>query len=56
MMSDKARQDGYLVELGEPMGIFVQRLASEGLTEEQIASRTGMPPEAIEQQLTTSDA
>ena len=40
--------DGHIVELAEPMGRVVQRLAASGLDVEGIRRRTYMPVEAIE--------
>lgn len=39
--------DKHIVEIGEDMGVMVRRLYSEGLTKQQIAEKTFMPPEAI---------
>ena len=39
--------DGHIVEVGEPMPLVARRFAEQGLTCEQIASRTAMPIEAV---------
>jgi catechol 2,3-dioxygenase-like lactoylglutathione lyase family enzyme len=39
--------DGHLIEVGESMATFVNRLHKEGLTPEAVAARTGIPPETV---------
>jgi len=41
--------DGHLVELAEPMSATVQRMLSQGMTEEAAAQKTGLPIEAVRQ-------
>jgi catechol 2,3-dioxygenase-like lactoylglutathione lyase family enzyme len=41
--------DGHIVELGEPMPAVIQRFLSQGMSVEQIAQRTSMPPEIVQQ-------
>ena len=41
--------DGHIVELGEPMPAVIQRFLSQGMSVEQIAQRTSMPPEIVRQ-------
>jgi len=35
--------DGHLIEVGEPMELFVRNLAQRGLSETEIHKKTGMP-------------
>ena len=39
--------DKHIVEVGEDMGVMVRRMRDEGLTVEQIADKTFLPPPAI---------
>ena len=39
--------DRHIIELGEPMGVVIKRLRSQGLSDEEIAKRTFMPLEAV---------
>jgi hypothetical protein len=41
--------DGHIVEVGEPIPVFVARFLSQGMSVEQTAERTGMPVEAVQQ-------
>ena len=41
--------DGHVVELGEPMSAPILRFLSQGMSVEQIAQRTSMPPEMVGQ-------
>jgi len=41
--------DGHIVEIGEPIPTFVARFLSEGMTVEQVAKRTSVPVEAVQQ-------
>ena len=43
--------DGHIVEVGEPMPASIRRLASQGMSHEQIHARTMMPLPMIEQVL-----
>jgi catechol 2,3-dioxygenase-like lactoylglutathione lyase family enzyme len=44
--------DGHILEIGEPMGITVQRFYRQGWSIERIAEKTGMPREFIEGAIT----
>jgi catechol 2,3-dioxygenase-like lactoylglutathione lyase family enzyme len=44
-----ADPDGHVVELGEPVPVFVQRFLAQGLTVEQTAERTGIPLAFVQQ-------
>lgn len=39
--------DRHIVEIGEPMQTVIRRMLKEGLSEEEIAQRTSMPPAEI---------
>lgn len=39
--------DGHLIEVGETMTVFVRRFAQQGMNQEQISERTGIPLPAI---------
>jgi predicted enzyme related to lactoylglutathione lyase len=41
--------DGHIVEVGEPIPVFVTRFLSQGISVEQAAERTGIPVEAVQQ-------
>jgi catechol 2,3-dioxygenase-like lactoylglutathione lyase family enzyme len=41
--------DGHVVEIGEPMPAVILRFLSQGLTAEEIAGRTSMPLEIVQQ-------
>jgi hypothetical protein len=43
--------DGHIIELAEPMQVIIRRLATSGLSKEEIQGRTYMPLPAIEQML-----
>jgi catechol 2,3-dioxygenase-like lactoylglutathione lyase family enzyme len=45
--------DGHIVELGEPMPVVVSRLLSEGMSAQEIAQRTSMPFEMVQQMVQT---
>lgn len=39
--------DHHLIEIGEPLDIFIGRLYAEGMTPEQIAAKTGVPLDKV---------
>ena len=41
--------DGHIVELGEPMPVVIQRFLAQGMSAEEVAQRTSMPPEIVRQ-------
>ena len=41
--------DGHIVELGEPMPVVIQRFLAQGMSAEEVAQRTSMPPEVVQQ-------
>jgi catechol 2,3-dioxygenase-like lactoylglutathione lyase family enzyme len=41
--------DRHIVEVGEPIPVFVARFLSQGMSVEQAAERTGVPVEAVQQ-------
>lgn len=41
--------DGHIVEVGEPIPVFVMRFLGQGMSVEQVAERTGMPVEVVQQ-------
>jgi hypothetical protein len=41
--------DGHVVEIGEPMPAVILRFLSQGMTAEEIAGRTSMPLEIVQQ-------
>ena len=41
--------DGHIVELGEPMPVVIQRFLAQGMSVEEVAQRTSMPPEIVQQ-------
>jgi len=41
--------DHHIVEVGEPMPFVIQRFLAQGLSVEQVAQRTFMPPEIVQQ-------
>jgi lactoylglutathione lyase len=43
--------DGYLIEIGESMKGFVGRMHSEGLSSDQIVTKTGIPTETVREYL-----
>jgi catechol 2,3-dioxygenase-like lactoylglutathione lyase family enzyme len=43
--------DGHIVEVGEPMPAVIRRMATQGLTRDQIRERTAMPDAMIDQAL-----
>lgn len=44
--------DGHLIEVGEPMPVFVKNLAKRGLSETDIHEKTGMPLDTVKKLLT----
>jgi catechol 2,3-dioxygenase-like lactoylglutathione lyase family enzyme len=44
--------DGHLIEVGEPMPVFVKNLAKKGLSETDIHEKTGMPLDTVKKLLT----
>ena len=41
--------DRHIVEVGEPMSVVVSRFLDEGMSAGQVAERTGMPVEVVQQ-------
>ena len=41
--------DGHIVELGEPMPAVIQRFLAQEMSAEEVAQRTSMPPEIVQQ-------
>lgn len=41
--------DGHIVEVGEPIPVFVARFLSQGMSVEQAAERTSVPVEVVQQ-------
>ena len=41
--------DGHIVEVGEPIPVFVARFLSQGMSVEQVAERTSVPVEVVQQ-------
>ncbi len=41
--------DGHTVEIGEPMPVVIQRFLSQGMSAEEVAERTFMPLEIVQQ-------
>jgi catechol 2,3-dioxygenase-like lactoylglutathione lyase family enzyme len=41
--------DGHIVEVGEPIPVFVARFLGQGMSVEQVAERTSVPVEAVRQ-------
>jgi hypothetical protein len=41
--------DGHIVELGEPMPVVIQRFLVQHMSAEEIAQRTSMPLEIVQQ-------
>ena len=39
--------DGHLVEVGEPLEVFIQNLSKQGLSQAEIESKTGVPGKNI---------
>jgi hypothetical protein len=39
--------DGFIVEVGEPIEVFVRRLGETGLTIEEVSRRSQIPTDAI---------
>lgn len=39
--------DGHIVEIGEPMTAVIRRFLKQGMTIEEVALRTSMPPEIV---------
>mgnify|MGYP003564690801 CR=1 FL=1 len=41
--------DGHIVEVGEPIPVFVARFLGQGMSVEQVAERTSVPAEVVQQ-------
>jgi hypothetical protein len=41
--------DGHIVEVGEPIPVFVARFLGQGMSMEQAAERTSVPVEVVQQ-------
>jgi catechol 2,3-dioxygenase-like lactoylglutathione lyase family enzyme len=41
--------DEHIIEIGEPIPVFVARFLSQGMSEEEVANRTSIPKEAVHQ-------
>jgi catechol 2,3-dioxygenase-like lactoylglutathione lyase family enzyme len=41
--------DGHIVEIGEPIPVFIQRFLEQGMSVEEAAERTSMPVEIVRQ-------
>jgi catechol 2,3-dioxygenase-like lactoylglutathione lyase family enzyme len=41
--------DGHIVEIGEPIPVFIQRFLGQGMSVEEAAERTSMPAEVVRQ-------
>jgi catechol 2,3-dioxygenase-like lactoylglutathione lyase family enzyme len=41
--------DGHIVEVGEPIPVFVMRFLGQGMSVEQVAERTSVPVEVVQQ-------
>jgi catechol 2,3-dioxygenase-like lactoylglutathione lyase family enzyme len=41
--------DGHIIEVGEPIPVFVRRFLSQGMSIEEVSVRTSVPPEAVRQ-------
>lgn len=41
--------DGHIVEFGEPMPVVIQRFLAQGMSAEEVAQRTSMSPEIVQQ-------
>ena len=41
--------DGHIVEIGEPIPVFVARFLSQGMSVEEVANRTSVPKEGVQQ-------
>jgi catechol 2,3-dioxygenase-like lactoylglutathione lyase family enzyme len=41
--------DGHVVELGEPMPVVIRRFLAQGVSAEEVATRTSMPLQIVEQ-------
>ncbi len=39
--------DGHLIEVGEPLGVFLRRMHEGGLTPEEVSERSGVPVGAV---------
>ncbi len=39
--------DNHLVEIGEPLPVFVRNMSAKGLSPEQISAKSGIPPETV---------
>ena len=40
--------DGHIVEVGEPIPVFVSRFLAQGMSVEEVAERTSVPKEAVQ--------
>ena len=40
--------DGHLVEIGDPLDVFVKNMAARGMTKKQIAEKSGIPEETVD--------
>ena len=40
--------DEHIVEIGEPIPVFVSRFLAQGMSLEEVATRTSVPKEAVE--------
>lgn len=47
--------DGHMIEVGERMDVCVKRLAASGMSADEIAESTTMPPEIVKHMLGTGD-
>lgn len=41
--------DDHIIEIGEPIAVFVSRFLSSGMSVEEVASRTSVPKEGVQQ-------
>jgi catechol 2,3-dioxygenase-like lactoylglutathione lyase family enzyme len=39
--------DKHLIEIGEPLPVFVRNMSAKGFSPEQIAAKSGIPPETV---------
>lgn len=40
--------DNHLIEVGEPLEVFIRRIYTSGLTIDQVAAKTGVPADSIQ--------
>lgn len=45
--------DGHLIEIGEPLEVFVNNMSKNGLNESQISQNTGIPLETVKNLIKT---